>query len=71
MSRHTKPIDPGPSTVLDLSGFDVMELGTLVTVMREGYMNVPSSMKTLYDEIRDIYIEVRSAFLREFFKARR
>ena len=35
MPRHARPIDPGPSAVLDLTGLTVTELACLSTGMRE------------------------------------
>jgi hypothetical protein len=61
------PTDDGPRAVLvDWSKLTKMELGTLVTMLREAM----TTAKTLpmFFEARSLYIEVRSAFIRKFFE---
>lgn len=74
MSQHAKPIDPGPSAVLDFSDLTVTELGALTEAMREGQLLAQDAMpynQGVWRELADLRMEVRTAFIIEFFNATR
>lgn len=76
MPRHARPIDPGPSAVLDLTGLTVTELACLSTGMREAQVACEAAYEQfdqdgaadMWRDLVALRIEVRTAFVREFLR---
>jgi hypothetical protein len=77
MARHSKPIDTGPTAVLDLSDLTVMELAALVNSLRNAQLTAGvvsmrevedfDALERMWYEFASLRMEVRSAFLARFF----
>jgi hypothetical protein len=71
MGMHRRSIDTGPTAVLDLSGLTGPELASFLQILRssvEHAAEVPQVSEAMWDEIARLRMEVRQAFITEFFR---